>query len=112
MKNHPMDSKISKKKPTEWWVWIFLGFVAILIVSTIFGEGTSEQRLKGASTKTADTIPAEIRETMSDEEKARYISDPGSAGFNDSDRQFLKEHGMTEQEARAAETVLRQNGIN
>lgn len=41
-----------------------------------------------------------------------WRNDPSSKGFNEEDRAFLKEHGVSETEARAAEEVLRREGAN
>jgi hypothetical protein len=49
---------------------------------------------------------------MDAQERALYAEDPSSAGYTDSDRDFLNEHGVSEQEARALETVLHENGID
>jgi hypothetical protein len=37
--------------------------------------------------------------------------DPSSHGYTDADRRFLKRHGVSEAEARAAETILKEHGI-
>jgi len=45
---------------------------------------------------------------MTREEQIRALqeSDPSSYGYTDSDRAFLREHGVSEAEARALETML------
>jgi hypothetical protein len=43
---------------------------------------------------------------MDDREKALYDADPSSMGYTKEDREFLREHGMSEEEARAAESVM------
>ena len=54
--------------------------------------------------------PAGIR--MDATERTIYSRDPSSMGYTDADRDFLREHGVSEAEARAAESVLRDHGIN
>jgi hypothetical protein len=56
------------------------------------------------------TPPAGIY--MDDQERALYAQDPSSAGYTDSDRDFLKETGVSEQEMRAMETILHENGLD
>ena len=53
-----------------------------------------------------------VGKNMDAHERRLYAEDPSSAGYTDADRDFLREHGVSEQEARAAETVLRENGID
>ena len=50
--------------------------------------------------------------TLSEQERENFAADPGSMGFSEADRQFLREHGVTEGQARAAEEVARRKGIN
>lgn len=79
--------------------------------------GITENDPTIAGRETADTAnqvgplpPSDIY--MDAQERALYAEDPSSAGYTDSDRDFLKEHGVSEQEARALETVLHENGID
>ena len=51
-------------------------------------------------------------QTLLPQERAEWASDAESYGFNEEDQAFLKQHGLSEAEARAAETILRENGIN
>jgi hypothetical protein len=49
---------------------------------------------------------------MDDREKQISERDPTSRGYTDADRDFLREQGMSEDEMRAAETVLHDHGID
>ena len=53
-----------------------------------------------------------VDRTLLPQEKDAWSGDPESYGFNSEDRAFLEQHGVSEAEARAMETVLRENGIN
>jgi hypothetical protein len=50
--------------------------------------------------------------TRGEQVKALRDADPSSYGYTDADRDFLREHGMTEVEARAAEDVLAAHGAD
>ena len=63
-------------------------------------------------TPRADAFASGSGAYMNDRAKQVYENDPSSMGYTGSDRQFLKEHGMTESEARATETVLHQHGVD
>jgi hypothetical protein len=43
---------------------------------------------------------------MDEREKALYDADPSSMGYTEEDRAFLQEHGVSEVEARAMESVM------
>ena len=64
-----------------------------------------------SSTPNADAFTSGSGAYMDDREKQLYERDPTSRGYTDADRDFLKEHGVSEDEARAAETILHQQGI-
>lgn len=67
-------------------------------------EGYSESR--GAPV-TIDRVDR----TLDQGERSQWAEDPSSYGFNDDDRAFLSEHGVSESEARAMETILRESGV-
>lgn len=52
-----------------------------------------------------------VDNSLQPEERAQWANDRNSYGFNEDDRAFLEEHGVTESEARALETILRENGV-
>jgi hypothetical protein len=102
-------------------------FGAVLLIS-VFGGGASHRsgaatyeaeqsspsysRQASSETPRADAFTSSTGAYMDAREKQLYESDPSSLGYTDSDRQFLKDHGVSESEARAAETVLHQQGID
>ncbi|MBB3032667.1 hypothetical protein [Alteriqipengyuania lutimaris] len=53
-----------------------------------------------------------VNRTLLPQEREEWASDPNSYGFNEDDRAFLEEHGVSEAEARAMETILRENGVD
>lgn len=53
-----------------------------------------------------------VDRTLLRQEREQWASDPESYGFNESDRAFLEEHGVSESEGRAMETILRENGVD
>jgi hypothetical protein len=55
--------------------------------------------------------PASAGTYMDSREQELYNRDRSSMGFTDADRDFLREHGVSEEEARAAETIARQHGV-
>jgi hypothetical protein len=63
------------------------------------------------SEKAIQPIPR-VGKNMDGHERRLYAEDPSSAGYTEADRDFFRGHGVSEQEARAAETVLRENGID
>ena len=71
-----------------------------------------EAQKDSLSTPRADSFTSSTGAYMDAREKQIYERDPSSMGYTESDREFLREHGMTESEARAAETVLHQHGID
>jgi hypothetical protein len=68
--------------------------------------------LKNSGTPRADALTSSTGAYMDEREKQLYERDPTSMGYTDADRQFLQDHGVTEGEARAAETVLHDQGID
>ena len=75
-------------------------------------QGGYEATSSTASTPTADAFTSSTGAYMDGREKQLYERDPSSMGYTESDREFLREHGVSESEARAAETVLHQQGID
>jgi len=66
----------------------------------------------GSSPEGAAPIIPRVDRTISDHERQNWQQDPESFGFSDEDRAFASEHGLSESELRAAETILRENGLN
>lgn len=67
-----------------------------------------------ASSGEKRSLPAAAvsNEWLLEEEKEDFANDPESYGWNLEDREFLQKHGTSESEARAAETILRENGLD
>ena len=87
--------------------------IALFLVVAIANSNTSS-RIAPASEGVEATSPAspEAAYHLSPDERNRWQEEPDSKGFNDSDRQFLEDHGVTEAEARAAEAILREHGLD
>jgi hypothetical protein len=85
-----------------------LGFFLLLLPLMCANDPSPRSRTRNAH----QALPTEISSTMTEAEKLNFAADPSSAGFSEADRRFLREQGVSEQEARAMETILRQNGIN
>lgn len=58
------------------------------------------------------TTDSRIDRTLLPQERAQWRADPNSYGWNEGDRQFFEEHGVSEAEARAMETVVREAGVD
>jgi hypothetical protein len=67
---------------------------------------------KSSETPNADAFVSGSGVYMDDREKQLYERDPSSRGYTDADMDFIRDHGMTEDEMRAAETVLHEHGID
>ncbi len=52
-----------------------------------------------------------VNRSLLPQERKQWRSDPESYGWNEGDRQFFEEHGVSESEARAMETIMRENGV-
>ena len=107
--------KFLKNILSIWWGWWALGGLALV---GMIGPSTSDDASPVAtyqpsvrSTDERVTINR-VDRTLSPQERDHWQADPNSYGFNEDDRAFLKEHGVSESEARAAETVLRENGVD
>jgi hypothetical protein len=63
---------------------------------------------------TPDYVPPADHPKMTRDEQIRTLKreDPSSYGYTDSDRKFLREHGVSEAEARAIEETLARQGFN
>jgi hypothetical protein len=72
----------------------------------------SYSAVDGSNTPRADALTSSTGAYMDEREKHLYERDPTSMGYTEADRQFLQEHGVSESEARAAETVLHDQGID
>jgi hypothetical protein len=80
---------------------------------TSVAENNATVVRRGTADQTNQAVPLPPSGIYMDaQERALYAEDPSSAGYTDSDRDFLNEHGVSEQEARALETVLHKNGID
>jgi hypothetical protein len=96
---------------------IVLGALGVMALLAMVGEDapvTQEPVLNPVtelSQLPSDSLPEEIRLTMTDYEIMLYNQNPSSMGFPPEDLMFLQEHGVSPEEARAAETVMRKEGI-
>ena len=106
------DKENNEKKRLEWWVWLFFGFMAILLIDTVSKLFWPHPPSTIHSTDNVAGLPDELWNNMTPEERAQYNREPQSAGYANGERQTLRDLGVSAQEARAAETVLRQNGID
>ena len=121
MKNEDMG----EDKP--WPIWpgvigiaIFLVFMMVVSNNNNSSDFSSSKTGSGdgAFDVAADTDSARsyaidrVDRTLLPQEREEWASDPNSYGFNENDRVFLEEHGVSESEARAMETILRENGVD
>lgn len=80
-------------------------------------EAPADQTVRGPtlqpSNSRARETPEQSRIGLSRDQQIEALKelDPSSYGYTDADRAFLKKHGVSEAEARAAETILKQHGI-
>ena len=105
-----------------WKVTIVIAAVVLLI--SVFGGGhnrrtpeststaSTDYLSRPSSTPSADAFASRSGAYLDGRERQLYEADPSSRGYTDADRDFLKEHGVSEDEARAAETVLHEHGID
>lgn len=63
---------------------------------------------------TPDYVPPASQPEMTRDEQIRALmkEDPSSYGYTDADREFLREQGVSEAEARAIEDTLARQGVN
>jgi hypothetical protein len=93
------------RKQTAVTLVVILGLLWITNHKSGGGNGVSSSAFPNRAT----TLNAHINES----EKKNFAEDPNSMGFSNPDRQFLREHGVSETEARAVEEVTRKhNGSN
>jgi hypothetical protein len=88
--------------------------LGILIVGVAYCSSRPDDN--SGSTYYSDTKQSDARKTLqgatlNPAEQQNYERDPSSMGFSDEDRAFLKEHGVSEKEARAIEEVTRKKGV-
>ena len=94
-----------------------VGFAMALVLLGGSSSGATDSSLpptnsrSDGTTPTADAFASSTGAYMDSREKQLYERDPSSMGYTEADRDFLQEHGVTESEARAAETILQQHGI-
>lgn len=117
----PLPDRSGIRKQTRRQIW-FWGVLSILVLAAFASNNKSSPSYStAASSSESASYPqpspsyagsgvAEIDRTLQPSERENYARDPSSQGFSDADRDFLREHGLTEEEARAAETVARENG--
>jgi len=75
-------------------------------------EAAPELPIEGYSSPDQPPVTIDrVDRTLDDSERKQWADDPSSYGFNDEDRAFLEERGVSESEARAIETILRENGV-
>jgi hypothetical protein len=106
-----------QKKSKKGW-WLAGGIFVVLAVAS----GGNDRRSTGSNfhpySSSSRSISGDAPVSpppgikMDARERAIYSSDPSSMGYTDSDRDFLRQHGVSESEARAAESVLRGQGVN
>lgn len=63
------------------------------------------------SNASAGSGVSQVDRTLLPSERENYAQDPSSHGFSADDRAFLQEHGVTESQARAIETITREQGV-
>lgn len=74
------------------------------VLATKYSEALDESNRSAA-------LPAQVNNTLLPVERENWSADENSYGWGVEDREFLREHGVSEAEARVAETILRQQGI-
>lgn len=96
---------------------VFL-FHSSVACSDSTNEGEAQAEPMVASTPEPDYEPTRAPQTtsrsnpdgypdqMDERERAYYDEAPSSYGYSEEDREFMKEHGVTESEMRAAETLI------
>jgi hypothetical protein len=108
------------------WGWILAILGLLFFISLVNGHGPSTST--GGTTSNSDHSPsgaktfasgnyagsgvAAVDRTLLPSERENYARDPSGQGFSEEDRAFLEEHGVSESEARAAETILREQGVD
>ena len=75
-------------------------------------QGTDYSNDYRATREAIPTTDASGDQSLTGEEREARVSDADSYGWSQSDREFLEENGVSESEARAMETILRENGVN
>ena len=91
---------------------IFGVILLIAYCSTNSGNRVANTSNLTASGQKSSNTGAPVGMTLTPQEQANYKVDPRGMGYGAEDRQFLKDHGVSEAEARAAEEVARRNGVD
>lgn len=114
------------------WGWIAAIF-GLVIVLELFGEDRDSGGAQNSPSASLNNAPVSdsyastsatlsslsnagsgdyrTDQTLLPSERENYERDRSSQGFSDSDRDFLEEHGVSEDEARAIETITREQGV-
>ena len=131
-----MGVTMSAQPPRKSQKWIVAGVFGFLLLLAAFGTSggnkdatasksvnsmTRSERVQvvapitssesGPSTGIEGSGVSRVDQTLAPIERENYARDRSSHGFSDEDRDFLREHGVSESEARAVETVTREAGV-
>lgn len=100
--------------------FVMLALVAVVILG-MAGVMAQNDREAGSSEYSGDVMADtssnrsyetnRVDRTLTPQERDAWAEDSESYGFSDEDRAFAEEHGLDEAELRAAETILRENGM-
>ena len=110
-----MVTNETRKQPM-WWAIAAIVLV-LLLLESIHSEPEPGSSARIASSKRPNAAALSSQQQplagayMDARERELYASDPSSMGYTEEDRESLKEHGVSETEARAAETVMHQQGV-
>jgi hypothetical protein len=105
------EKPVNSVKSLPRWVWLlgaWVGLAGATVILDQIGSGNddapSAAPMNDFAYHPSKDLPSGV--VMDDREKALYDADPSSMGYTKEDREFLREHGMSEEEARAAESVM------
>lgn len=119
----PMQSSQGRRGPRWGWIIAIFAVMILYAASNRENEATDfvvEDDVEGAdyaasssasgySPSTSASPPSSMR--LNEAQRKNYQSDPSSMGYSDADRDFLREQGVSEAEARAAESVAAAKGV-